>query len=101
MSHWSNLSFALQVSRHLEDGDYLVMNRQPTLHRPSMQAHRVRIIQAPGAKTLRLHYAICKAYNADFDGDEMNGHFPQTYQAKAEMAQLGKSIDSPFCACSS
>uniref|UniRef100_A0A5K3EH83 DNA-directed RNA polymerase subunit n=2 Tax=Mesocestoides corti TaxID=53468 RepID=A0A5K3EH83_MESCO len=76
------------VHRHLEDGDYLVMNRQPTLHRPSIQAHRVRIIQAPGAKTLRLHYAICKAYNADFDGDEMNGHFPQTYQAKSEMTQL-------------
>ncbi|CDS42506.1 DNA directed RNA polymerase I subunit RPA1 [Echinococcus multilocularis] len=76
------------VHRHLEDGDFLVMNRQPTLHKPSMQAHRVRTIRAPGAKTLRLHYAICKAYNADFDGDEMNGHFPQTYQAKAEMAHL-------------
>ncbi|KAL5968145.1 DNA-directed RNA polymerase I subunit rpa1 [Taenia solium] len=64
------------------------MNRQPTLHKPSIQAHRVRTIRAPGAKTLRLHYAICKAYNADFDGDEMNGHFPQTYQAKAEIAHL-------------
>ncbi|KAL5109935.1 DNA-directed RNA polymerase I subunit rpa1 [Taenia crassiceps] len=79
---------AMIVHRHLEDGDFLVMNRQPTLHRPSIQAHRVRTIRAPGAKTLRLHYAICKAYNADFDGDEMNGHFPQTYQAKAEIAHL-------------
>ncbi|VDK23549.1 unnamed protein product [Taenia asiatica] len=78
----------LIVHRHLEDGDFLVMNRQPTLHKPSIQAHRVRTIRAPGAKTLRLHYAICKAYNADFDGDEMNGHFPQTYQAKAEIAHL-------------
>ncbi|BHF65833.1 DNA-directed RNA polymerase I subunit RPA1 [Sparganum proliferum] len=76
------------VNRHLQDGDLLVMNRQPTLHRPSMQAHRVRIIRSPGAKTLRLHYAICKAYNADFDGDEMNGHFPQTIQAKAELANI-------------
>uniref|UniRef100_A0A0X3PF39 DNA-directed RNA polymerase subunit n=1 Tax=Schistocephalus solidus TaxID=70667 RepID=A0A0X3PF39_SCHSO len=76
------------VNRHLQDGDLLVMNRQPTLHRPSMQAHRVRIIRSPGAKTLRLHYAICKAYNADFDGDEMNGHFPQTIQAKAELAHI-------------
>uniref|UniRef100_A0A0R3X8X7 DNA-directed RNA polymerase n=1 Tax=Hydatigena taeniaeformis TaxID=6205 RepID=A0A0R3X8X7_HYDTA len=76
------------VHRHMEDGDFLVMNRQPTLHKPSIQAHRVRTIRALGAKTLRLHYAICKAYNADFDGDEMNGHFPQTYQAKAEIAHL-------------
>ncbi|VUZ53701.1 unnamed protein product, partial [Hymenolepis diminuta] len=76
------------VRRHLEDGDFLLMNRQPTLHKPSMQAHKVRVIKAPWAKTLRLHYAICKAYNADFDGDEMNGHFPQSYQAKAELAHL-------------
>ncbi|VDO06290.1 unnamed protein product [Rodentolepis nana] len=76
------------VRRHLEDGDYLLMNRQPTLHKPSMQAHKVRVIKAPWAKTLRLHYAICKAYNADFDGDEMNGHFPQSYQAKAELTHL-------------
>lgn len=84
------------MHRHLEDGDFLVMNRQPTLHKPSIQAHKVRTIRAPGAKTLRLHYAICKAYNADFDGDEMNGHFPQTYQAKAEIAHLGTSSHSQY-----
>ncbi|CAH8537348.1 unnamed protein product [Schistosoma guineensis] len=76
------------VNRHLLDGDMLIMNRQPTLHRPSMQAHRVRIIKCSGAKTLRLHYSNCKAYNADFDGDEMNGHFVQSYAAKAELETL-------------
>ncbi|CAH8521675.1 unnamed protein product [Schistosoma mattheei] len=76
------------VNRHLLDGDMLIMNRQPTLHRPSMQAHRVRIIKCAGAKTLRLHYSNCKAYNADFDGDEMNGHFVQSYAAKAELETL-------------
>ncbi|KAL3315275.1 DNA-directed RNA polymerase I subunit RPA1 [Cichlidogyrus casuarinus] len=65
------------VYRHLLDGDMVIMNRQPTLHRPSMQGHRVRIIHAPWAKTLRMHYSNCKAYNADFDGDEMNAHLVQ------------------------
>ncbi|KAH8877319.1 DNA-directed RNA polymerase I subunit RPA1 [Schistosoma japonicum] len=76
------------VNRHLLEGDMLIMNRQPTLHRPSMQAHRVRIINCKDAKTLRLHYSNCKAYNADFDGDEMNGHFVQSYAAQAELETL-------------
>ncbi|CAH8532801.1 unnamed protein product [Heterobilharzia americana] len=76
------------VNRHLLEGDMLIMNRQPSLHRPSMQAHRVRIIKCTGAKTLRLHYSNCKAYNADFDGDEMNGHFVQSYAAQAELETL-------------
>lgn len=43
----------------------------------------------PGEKTLRLHYANCKAYNADFDGDEMNAHFPQTQLGRAEAYTIG------------
>lgn len=70
------------VHRHLKNGDVLLINRQPTLHRPSIQAHKARVL--PGEKTLRLHYANCKAYNADFDGDEMNAHFPQTQLGRAE-----------------
>ncbi|XP_033736783.1 DNA-directed RNA polymerase I subunit RPA1-like [Pecten maximus] len=70
------------VYRHLKNGDVMLLNRQPTLHRPSIQAHKVRVL--PGEKTLRLHYANCKAYNADFDGDEMNAHFPQNELARAE-----------------
>ncbi|MBZ3870003.1 DNA-directed RNA polymerase I subunit RPA1 [Sciurus carolinensis] len=70
------------VCRHVRNGDVLLLNRQPTLHRPSIQAHHARIL--PGEKVLRLHYANCKAYNADFDGDEMNAHFPQSELGRAE-----------------
>ncbi|VDP89884.1 unnamed protein product [Echinostoma caproni] len=76
------------VHRHLMEGDMLLMNRQPTLHKPSMQAHHVRIIYSSGAKTLRMHYSNCRAYNADFDGDEMNGHLVQSYAAQAELELL-------------
>ncbi|NWR85762.1 RPA1 polymerase, partial [Furnarius figulus] len=74
------------VCRHIKNGDILLLNRQPTLHRPSIQAHRARIL--PGEKVLRLHYANCKAYNADFDGDEMNAHFPQSELGRAEAYTL-------------
>ncbi|OXB78798.1 UNVERIFIED_CONTAM: hypothetical protein H355_011816 [Colinus virginianus] len=74
------------VCRHIKTGDVLLLNRQPTLHRPSIQAHRARIL--PGEKVLRLHYANCKAYNADFDGDEMNAHFPQNELGRAEAYTL-------------
>lgn len=70
------------MCRHVKNGDILLLNRQPTLHRPSIQAHRARIL--PAEKVLRLHYANCKAYNADFDGDEMNAHFPQSELGRAE-----------------
>uniref|UniRef100_A0A3Q2QBA7 DNA-directed RNA polymerase subunit n=1 Tax=Fundulus heteroclitus TaxID=8078 RepID=A0A3Q2QBA7_FUNHE len=74
------------VRRHIKNGDVLLLNRQPTLHRPSIQAHCARIL--PGEKVLRLHYANCKAYNADFDGDEMNAHFPQSELGRAEAYTL-------------
>ncbi|XP_059201503.1 DNA-directed RNA polymerase I subunit RPA1 [Centropristis striata] len=74
------------VNRHIKNGDALLLNRQPTLHRPSIQAHCARIL--PGEKVLRLHYANCKAYNADFDGDEMNAHFPQSELGRAEAYTL-------------
>ncbi|XP_048588420.1 DNA-directed RNA polymerase I subunit RPA1 isoform X2 [Nematostella vectensis] len=71
-----------KVYRHIQNGDVMLLNRQPTLHRPSIMAHKVRVL--PSEKTIRLHYANCKAYNADFDGDEMNAHFPQNELARAE-----------------
>ncbi|QIW96250.1 hypothetical protein AMS68_001768 [Peltaster fructicola] len=71
-----------KVHRHLNNGDIVIMNRQPTLHKPSMMCHRARVL--PGEKTLRMHYANCNTYNADFDGDEMNMHFPQNEIARAE-----------------
>jgi DNA-directed RNA polymerase I subunit RPA1 len=75
-----------KVHRHLNNGDVVLMNRQPTLHKPSMMAHRARILT--GEKTIRMHYANCNTYNADFDGDEMNMHFPQNEIARAEAAQI-------------
>jgi DNA-directed RNA polymerase I subunit RPA1 len=66
----------------------MLMNRQPTLHRPSIMGHRARILK--GQRALRMNYAPCKAYNADFDGDEMNGHFVQSFSAQVEASELGK-----------
>ncbi|XP_058053507.1 DNA-directed RNA polymerase I subunit RPA1 [Anopheles bellator] len=74
------------VHRHLQNGDILLLNRQPTLHRPSIMAHRARIL--PGEKIFRLHYSNCKSYNADFDGDEMNAHLPQNEVARSEAYEL-------------
>ncbi|KAI6660779.1 DNA-directed RNA polymerase I subunit RPA1 [Oopsacas minuta] len=75
-----------KVHRHLHNGDILLVNRQPTLHRPSIMAHKARVLS--DEKTLRLHYANCKAYNADFDGDEMNIHLPQNQIARSEAINL-------------
>ncbi|CAK7218756.1 hypothetical protein SCUCBS95973_003589 [Sporothrix curviconia] len=75
-----------KVYRHLSNGDVVLMNRQPTLHKPSIMGHRVRVL--PGEKTIRMHYANCNTYNADFDGDEMNMHFPQNEIARVEALQL-------------
>lgn len=75
-----------KVYRHLMNGDILLLNRQPTLHRPSIMAHKARILK--GEKTLRMHYSNCKSYNADFDGDEMNAHFPQSELARSEAYNL-------------
>jgi DNA-directed RNA polymerase subunit A' len=69
------------VERHIMNGDVAIFNRQPSLHRMSMMCHRIRIL--PG-RTLRLNPAVCAPYNADFDGDEMNLHVPQTEESRAE-----------------
>ncbi|OAY83900.1 DNA-directed RNA polymerase I subunit 1 [Ananas comosus] len=74
------------VYRHLQDGDIVLVNRQPTLHKPSMMAHFVRVLK--GEKTLRMHYANCSTYNADFDGDEMNVHLPQDEISRAEAINI-------------
>ncbi|MGQ4891107.1 MAG: DNA-directed RNA polymerase subunit A' [Candidatus Njordarchaeia archaeon] len=73
------------VERHLMDGDVLVFNRQPTLHRISMMAHKVRVLPY---NTLRLHLMTCPPYNADFDGDEMNVHLPRTHETRVEVETL-------------
>ncbi len=73
------------VERHLLDGDIAIFNRQPSLHRMSMMCHRVRVLPY---RTLRLNPVVCNPYNADFDGDEMNLHIPQTEDARAEAEVL-------------
>lgn len=73
------------VERHMIDGDVVLFNRQPSLHRLSIMAHRAKVM--PG-RTLRFNECVCAPYNADFDGDEMNIHMPQTEEARAEAIQL-------------
>jgi len=73
------------VERHLIDGDIVLFNRHPSLHRASLMAHFVKVL--PG-KTFRIHPAVCAPYGADFDGDEMNVHAPQTEEARAEAKVL-------------
>ncbi|HLE34664.1 MAG TPA: DNA-directed RNA polymerase subunit A' [Nitrososphaerales archaeon] len=73
------------VERHLSDGDIVMFNRQPSLHRMSIMAHLVKVLPY---RTFRLHPAVCPPYNADFDGDEMNLHVPQSNEARAEATLL-------------
>jgi len=73
------------VERHLIDGDVVLFNRQPSLHKMSIMAHRAKVM--PG-RTLRFNECVCTPYNADFDGDEMNLHLPQTLEARAEALNL-------------
>uniref|UniRef100_A0A6C0JLH6 DNA-directed RNA polymerase n=1 Tax=viral metagenome TaxID=1070528 RepID=A0A6C0JLH6_9ZZZZ len=83
------------VHRHLVDGDVVLFNRQPSLHKASMMCHRVRVLPY---STFRLNVSATKPYNADFDGDEMNMHVPQSIAAATELriiATLLRQIVSP------
>jgi DNA-directed RNA polymerase I subunit RPA1 len=85
--------FNKKVHRHIENGDILLVNRQPTLHKPSIMGHKAKVLTRE--KTIRLHYANCNTYNADFDGDEMNVHFPQNSLARAEAYNVANT-DSQY-----
>jgi DNA-directed RNA polymerase III subunit RPC1 len=74
-----------KVDRHLRDGDVVLFNRQPSLHKISIMCHRVRVMKN---RTFRLNEAVCTPYGADFDGDEMNVHVPQTEEARCEARLL-------------
>jgi DNA-directed RNA polymerase subunit A' len=74
-----------EVNRHLVDGDIVIFNRQPSLHRMSIMAHEVVVMPY---KTFRLNTTVCPPYNADFDGDEMNLHALQSEEARAEARVL-------------
>ncbi|KAK9437891.1 DNA-directed RNA polymerase III largest subunit [Metarhizium brunneum] len=73
------------VERHIEDGDIVLFNRQPSLHKLSIMSHFVKV--RPW-RTFRLNECVCNPYNADFDGDEMNLHVPQTEEARTEAISL-------------
>ncbi|KAJ6785495.1 hypothetical protein PWT90_04307 [Aphanocladium album] len=73
------------VERHIEDGDIVLFNRQPSLHKLSIMSHLVKV--RPW-RTFRLNECVCNPYNADFDGDEMNLHVPQTEEARTEAITL-------------
>ena len=81
------------VERHLKDGDMVLFNRQPSLHRMSMMAHEVRVLPY---KTFRLNLCVCPPYNADFDGDEMNMHVFQTDESRAEAKSLMHILSPRF-----
>ena len=80
-----NLQIGDVVERHLEDGDIVLFNRQPSLHKLSILSHYVKVRPH---RTFRLNECVCNPYNADFDGDEMNLHVPQTEEARTEAIQL-------------
>ena len=89
------LEYGDTVNRHLINGDIVLFNRQPSLHKMSMMAHKVRVMEG---NTFRLNVDVCKPYNADFDGDEMNMHVPQSLQTAVELqylAAVSKNIISP------
>jgi len=80
-----SLQYGWKVERHIVDGDVILFNRQPSLHKESMMAHRVRVMPY---STFRLNLSVTTPYNADFDGDEMNLHVPQSEESRAELANL-------------
>ncbi|MEM2062410.1 MAG: DNA-directed RNA polymerase subunit A'', partial [Candidatus Nitrosocaldus sp.] len=90
-----SLAPGFMVERHLMDGDIVIFNRQPSLHRISIMAHLVKVLPY---RTFRLHPSVCPPYNADFDGDEMNLHVPQSVEARAEakiLMQVHDQLISP------
>jgi DNA-directed RNA polymerase II subunit RPB1 len=80
-----NLQYGDIVERHLMDDDYVIFNRQPSLHKMSIMGHRIKVLPY---STFRLNLAVTTPYNADFDGDEMNMHAPQGLETKAEVKHL-------------
>lgn len=91
----THLEIGYKVERHMMDGDVILFNRQPSLHKMSMMGHRVKLLPY---STFRLNLSVTSPYNADFDGDEMNMHLPQSEETRAETMELmmvPKMIVSP------
>lgn len=79
------LQYGWKVERHIDDDDVIIFNRQPSLHKESMMGHRVKVMPY---STFRLNLSVTSPYNADFDGDEMNLHVPQSDETRAEVKNL-------------
>eukprot|EP00449_Zooxanthella_nutricula_P049003 CAMPEP_0198601680 /NCGR_PEP_ID=MMETSP1462-20131121/149819_1 /TAXON_ID=1333877 /ORGANISM="Brandtodinium nutriculum, Strain RCC3387" /LENGTH=1832 /DNA_ID=CAMNT_0044333415 /DNA_START=69 /DNA_END=5564 /DNA_ORIENTATION=+ len=79
------LQYGWKVERHMIDGDYIIFNRQPSLHKMSMMGHRVKVMPF---STLRFNLAVTSPYNADFDGDEMNLHLGQSHETRSEIKHM-------------
>ncbi|EEB06666.1 RNA polymerase II large subunit Rpb1 [Schizosaccharomyces japonicus yFS275] len=89
------LRYGWRVERHIRDGDVVIFNRQPSLHKMSMMGHRIRVMPY---STFRLNLSVTSPYNADFDGDEMNMHVPQSEETRAEIQEIAmvpRQIVSP------
>jgi len=80
-----HLQIGYKVERHMQTNDFVVFNRQPTLHKMSMMCHKVKILPW---STFRMNLSVTTPYNADFDGDEMNLHLAQSLETRAEISQL-------------
>jgi len=80
-----HLQCGYKVERHLRDDDLVIFNRQPTLHKMSMMGHRVKVLPW---STFRMNLSCTSPYNADFDGDEMNLHVPQSMETRAEVENI-------------
>ena len=79
------LEFGDIVNRHILNNDYVLFNRQPSLHKMSMMGHRVKVMKGD---TFRLNVSATSPYNADFDGDEMNMHVPQSIDSMSELCNI-------------
>ncbi|KAI8353137.1 hypothetical protein B0O80DRAFT_403006 [Mortierella sp. GBAus27b] len=79
------LQLGWKVERHINSGDVVIFNRQPSLHKMSMMGHRIRVMPY---STFRLNLSVTSPYNADFDGDEMNLHVPQSVETRAEITEI-------------
>lgn len=78
-----------RLDRFLQDGDVILLNRQPTLHKNSMQG--MEVVRKPG-KTLRINLANTKGFNADFDGDEFNAFIAQSIEAQTELRTVSFAL---------
>jgi DNA-directed RNA polymerase II subunit RPB1 len=88
------------VERHITDGDMVLLNRQPTLHKQSMMGHKIKVIPDERFLTYRLSVGVTTPYNADFDGDEMNIFLPQSIQTQIELKEIAAVERQIICPAS-